>query len=627
MLHINDLTYRIGGRVLFDQASVTLSSGHKAGLVGRNGTGKSTLFRMIMDELHPDGGSLNVRKGVRIGTVAQEAPSGSFSLIDAVLAADTERSQLLIEAESATEPNRIADIHTRLADIDAHTAPARAAAILSGLGFDEEAQARPCSDFSGGWRMRVALAAVLFSNPDLLLLDEPTNHLDLEATLWLENYLANWRGTLLVISHDRTLLNASVNEIIHLQATKLTRYAGGYDRFEKTRAERLANEAKMRSKQLAAQRHIQSFVDRFRAQANKAKQAQSRIKMLARMQPITSMMEERTVAFDFPNPETLSPPIISLEETEVGYETGKPVLRGLDLRIDMDDRIGLIGANGNGKSTLVKLLSDRLKPMAGKLRKSSKLRIGYFAQHQTDELSVTSTAYQIVAQRLADHPESKVRAHLGHFGFGADKADTLVADLSGGEKARLLFALMSLDKPHVLLLDEPTNHLDVDARESLVHALNDYEGAVILVSHDPHLIELVCDRLWLVEDGGCRTWEGDLSEYRNKLLDERRAGGKGEGAVNGGNSKNRKLARQERAKARAETADLRKSAKEAEKLVIKLEKKKTELEARLSDPSVYEGPTTELMNLQVKLGEVKSSLAEAEDNWLAKEAEIEELEG
>jgi len=382
----------------------------------------------------------------------------------------------------------------------------------------------------------------------------------------------------------------------------------------------------MRTKQLAAQRHIQSFVDRFRAQANKAKQAQSRIKMLARMQPIASMMEERTIAFDFPDPEPLSPPIIALEETEVGYETDKPVLKGLDLRIDMDDRIGLIGANGNGKSTLVKLLSGRLKPMGGKLRKSSKLRVGYFAQHQTDELGVTSTAYQIMATRLADQPESKVRAHLGRFGFGADKADTLVADLSGGEKARLLFAVMSLDKPHVLLLDEPTNHLDVDTRESLVHALNDYNGAVILVSHDPHLIELVCDRLWLVEGGGCRTWEGDLGEYRNKLLDERRTNSKSGNAGSGEGSKNRKQARKERARARAETAGLRKSAREDEKHVVKLEKRKSELESRLSDPEIYEGPTATLMELQVKLGKIKTALGEAEDAWMEMEAEIEATE-
>jgi ATP-binding cassette subfamily F protein 3 len=623
MLHINDLTYRIGGRVLFDQASVALPAGHKAGLVGRNGTGKTTLFKMILDEVHADGGSINIRKRARIGTVAQEAPGGTITLVDAVLAADTERAQLMDEAETATDPGRISDIHTRLADIDAHSAPARAASILSGLGFSEEAQAKPCSDFSGGWRMRVALAAVLFSNPDLLLLDEPTNHLDLEATLWLENYLANWRGTMLVISHDRTLLNASVDQIIHLQATKLIRYTGGYDRFEKTRAERLANQAKMRTKQIAAQRHIQSFVDRFRAQANKAKQAQSRLKMLARMQPIASMMEDRTVAFDFPNPEALPPPVISLEETEVGYEEGNPILTGLDLRIDMDDRIGLIGANGNGKSTLVRLLSERLKPMSGKLRKSSKLRIGYFAQHQTEELSVSSTAYETMSRRLADQPESKVRGHLGRFGFGSDKADTLVADLSGGEKARLLFAVMSLDKPHVLLLDEPTNHLDVDSRESLVHALNDFEGAVILVSHDPHLIEMVCDRLWLVDGGSCKTWDGDLDEYRAMLLDEQRSNARSDRSPTEENPKSRKQVRQERAKARTETANLRRAAQEAEKLVEKLEQKKTDLEAQLADPEVYEGPTKVLQELQIKVGNVKSGLIKAEDAWLKAQAKIE----
>jgi ATP-binding cassette, subfamily F, member 3 len=623
MLHINELTYRIGGRILFNQASIALPAGHKAGLVGRNGTGKTTLFKIIMGEVHADGGSVNIRKLARIGTVAQEAPSGAISLVNAVLAADKERAQLLDEAETATSPERISNIHTRLADIDAHSAPARAGAILSGLGFSEEAQARSCSGFSGGWRMRVALAAVLFSKPDLLLLDEPTNHLDLEATLWLENYLANWRGTLLVISHDRTLLNTSVDQIIHLQEAKLIRYTGGYDRFEKTRAERLANEAKMRTKQIAAQRHIQSFVDRFRAQANKAKQAQSRLKMLARMQPIASMMEERTVAFDFPNPEALPPPVISMEETEVGYEEGNPILSGLDLRIDMDDRIGLIGANGNGKSTLIKLLSERLKPMTGKLRKSSKLRIGYFAQHQTDELSVSSTAYEIMARRLLDQPESKIRGHLGHFGFGSDKADTLVADLSGGEKARLLFALMCLDKPHVLLLDEPTNHLDVDSRESLVHALNDFRGAVILVSHDPHLIEMVCDRLWLVDGGSCETWEGDLDEYRTLLLDKQRSNARSQRSLTEKTPKSRKQARQERAATRAKTANIRKVAQEAEKLVEKLEQKKADLEARLALPEVYEGPTQALKELQLKVGDVKFNLAEAEDAWLKAQAEIE----
>ena len=500
-------------------------------------------------------------------------------------------------------------------------APARAATILAGLEFNEAAQARPLAEFSGGWRMRVALASVLFSNPDLMLLDEPTNHLDLEATLWLENYLADWRGTLVVISHDRTLLNTSVDGIVHLQGQKLTRYSGGYDRFERTRSERLANEAKMRDKQLAERAHIQSYVDRFRASATKARQAQSRLKMLARMQPIATMIEERTTAFDFPVPDQLPPPLITLDGTDVGYAPGEPVLSDLDLRIDMDDRIALIGANGNGKSTFIKLLSGRLSPLSGVFRKSGKLRFGYFAQHQTEELNPEQTALQVMSSRLRDAPESKVRAQLGRFGFGADKVNTTVANLSGGEKARLLFAVMTLDAPHVLLLDEPTNHLDVDAREALVRALNDYQGAVILVSHDPHLIELVCDRLWLVDNGTCKSFEGDLNDYRAKLLDDRR-GGSGKSTRRNGNI-SKKEARKLRAQARAETADLRKSAKQAEANVNKLEQQKSNLETRLADPEVYQGSTAKFQQLQVKLGRVKSDLRKAEETWLQTQEVIE----
>ena len=621
MLHINDLTYRIGGRVLFDQATVAIPEGHKVGLVGRNGTGKTTLFKLILGELAADDGSVSVRKRARIATVAQEAPATDDSLLDTVLAADTERAALLAESDTADDPGRISDIHTRLADIDAHSAPSRAAVILSGLGFNEEAQARPCTDFSGGWRMRVALASVLFSNPDLMLLDEPTNHLDLEATIWLESYLANWRGTLLVISHDRTLLNTSVTGIVHLQNEKLTRYGGGYDQFEKTRSERMSNEAKLRDKQIAEQRHIQSFVDRFRASATKARQAQSRLKMLARMQPIASMIEERTTAFDFPTPDQLPPPLITLDGTDVGYAPGEPVLSNLDLRIDMDDRIALIGANGNGKSTMIKLLSGRLKPLSGIYRKSSKLRFGYFAQHQTEELNPEQTALQVMSSYLPDTPESKVRSQLGRFGFGADKVGTTVANLSGGEKARLLFAVMTLDAPHVLLLDEPTNHLDVDAREALVRALNDYQGAVILVSHDPHLLELVCDRLWLVEDGTCKSYDGDLGDYRTKLLDDRRGGG-GKSASRESNI-SRKEARKLRAQARAETAGLRTKAKQAEQQMEKLEQQKTDLEDRLADPDVYQGSTKKLHDLQVKLGEIKSSLRKTEEVWVKAQEAIE----
>jgi len=618
MLHINDLVYRIGGRTLFDGATLHVPAGHKMGLVGRNGTGKTTLFKLILGELSPDDGAVRVRKGMRVGTVAQEAPGGADSLIEHVLAADTERAELLENAETATDAHDIAHIHTRLADIDAETAPARAARILAGLGFDEANQARPCAEFSGGWRMRVALAAALFANPDLLLLDEPTNHLDLEAALWLEGYLATWPGTLVVISHDRTLLNKVVGGIAHLENLRLTRYAGGYDRFERTRRERQELDAKMRTKQLAQRRHIESFVERFRFKASKARQAQSRLKMLERMAPIASMVEERTVAFDFPDPEPLSPPLIALDGAEAGYD-GTPVLKGLDLRIDMDDRIALLGANGNGKSTLVKLLAGRLKPMTGKLTKSAKLKVGYFAQHQAEELTLSETAYQHLARLMPMATEAKVRAHLGRFGFSGERADVKCEGLSGGEKARLLFAMTSTEQPHILLLDEPTNHLDVDAREALVHALNTYDGAVVLVSHDAHLVELVCDRLWLVADGGCHAFEGDLTDYRDMLTESRRArrrADKDETEAPETSAASRKDARRERAQQRAATADLRKSVKDHERRIEKLSADIEALERRLAEPGVYEGPTATLMDLQLRHADFKAKLAETEEAWL-----------
>jgi ATP-binding cassette subfamily F protein 3 len=622
MLHVNDLTFRYGGRVLFDGATVAIPAGHKAGLVGRNGSGKSTLFRLIAGDLSPDAGSVGLQGRMRIGRVAQEAPDGPTSLLDAVLAADTERDALLTEAETAGDPHRIADIHTRLADIDAHSAPARAAAILSGLGFDEAAQARPLSDFSGGWRMRVALAGALFSRPDLLLLDEPTNHLDLEATLWLQGYLANWRGTLIVISHDRDLLNEVAEEIIHLDGGKLVRYVGNYDAFERTRRERLALQAKSRERQIAERERIQSFVDRFRAKATKARQAQSRLKMLARMEPIAAVVEERSVRFDFPQPTPLSPPIFTLEDASVGYAPDDPVLRRLSLRIDMDDRIGLIGANGNGKSTFLKLLVGELEPLAGQVARAGKLKVGYFAQHQTDQLDFASTPYRTMQKAAPKLAEPQARAHLGRFGFEQEKADTKIGDLSGGEKARLLFALMCLETPHMMLLDEPTNHLDVDAREALVQALNEFEGAVILVSHDPHLIEMVCDRLWLVADGTCQSFDGDLADYRRLLMEQRR-GEKRDGRDDKPRDE-RKEARRERAQNRAETAHLRKAVKDAEKTLDTLSRDRAALEAKLADPTLYSKPGTDIAGLQKELARLTRAMEDAEHAWMAA---MEALEG
>jgi len=626
MIHINDLTYRIGGRLLFQQATAVIRAGHKVGLVGRNGAGKTTLFKLILGEISPDDGEVNIRKGMRVGTVSQDAPAGKVTLIDSVLAADLERTELLARADTVTDPGEIAEVHIRLADIDAQTAPARAARILAGLGFDDAAQQRHLDDFSGGWRMRVALAATLFSRPDILLLDEPTNHLDLEAALWLETYLASWPGTLVVISHDRTLLNQSVTEIIHLESLKLTRYTGGYDGFENTRREQQMLNSKLRTKQMADRRRIEGFVDRFRYTASKAKQAQSRIKMLERMEPIAAEAEDQSISLDFPKPDRLPPPLITLDELNAGYEPGKPVLKRLDLRIDMEDRIGLLGANGNGKSTLVKLLADRLKPMDGRLRKSSKLRVGYFAQHQTDELNMEETAYDHAAHRMPMATEARVRSHLGRFGFSGNKANTVCASLSGGEKAKLLFALMSLEAPHVLLLDEPTNHLDVDAREALVQALNAYEGAVVLVSHDAHLLELTCDNLWLVEDGACRPFDGDLADYRRHLVDTRRQKRRDErGSADTREPKlNRKEERKARATARAETASIRKSLRDMEKQIEKLGAKRDRLENRLADPELYDGPTSTLMSTQLELGEVKSRLQDAENAWIKASEDLEQ---
>jgi ATP-binding cassette subfamily F protein 3 len=628
MLQIKDLGYRIAGRSLFQGANATLDKGARVGLVGRNGGGKTTLLRLIAGALAPDQGEVSVPRAWRVGTLAQEAPAGPESLLESVLAADAERAALLAEAERAHEPQRIAEIHERLAAIGAESAPARAARILAGLGFDEAAQAGACADLSGGWRMRVGLAALLFSRPELLLLDEPTNHLDLEATLWLESFLRGYPGTLLLVSHDRDLLNRVPAKILHLEDRKLTLYSGNYDRFERTRRERLAQQAALQAKQQAERRHIQAFVDRFRYKASKARQAQSRLKALARMEPIASLVEARTAAFHFPEPKTPAPPLLTLDGAAVGYAPGRPVLRGLDLRLDPDDRVALLGPNGNGKSTFVKLLAGRLAPESGRLVAASKLRVGYFAQDQAEELDLEASPLAQMARVLPRETPERLRAHLGRFGFGRELAEMRTGDLSGGEKARLLFALMSRVAPQLLLLDEPTNHLDVDARQALVQALNDFPGAVVLVSHDPHLIELVAERLWLVADGTVRPFEGDLEDYRHQLAEQRRQGRAAARSArtaraDGAAAPNRKVKRRAAAQARAEAAGLRRAAKDAEGKLQKLSRKKAALEAKLADPAVYEGPTADLQALQIAFGEVKQAIAEAETDWLRAQEALE----
>ena len=627
MLTITDLTYRIAGRTILDQASLTLAAGQKAGLIGRNGTGKSTLLKLITGQLHADAGDIRMAGRARIGMLSQEAPSGPESLLDTVLAADTERTALLDEAEYATDPNRIAEIHHRLVDIDAHAAPARAAEILAGLGFDAEAQARPCSDFSGGWRMRVALAAVLFSAPDLLLLDEPTNHLDLEATLWLEDYLRRYPHTILMVSHDRELLNQVAERIVHLSENKLTVYGGNYDTFEKTRAEKLALQAATAAKQDAQRKHMQAFVDRFRYKASKARQAQSRLKALAKLPPIASVVEDHQIVFDFPEPIELAPPLITLDHVEVGYEPGKPILRGLDLRLDPDDRIALLGANGNGKSTFVKLLAGRLEAMSGTIRRSSKLRVGYFAQHQTDELDMQSTPLETMGRVAPKLTPQQCRAHLGRFDFGVDKVGTKIANLSGGEKARLLLALMSYSAPNILLLDEPTNHLDIDSRRALVEAINNFAGAVVLISHDPTLIELTVDRLWLVKNGTCKSFDGDLDDYRH-LLES--GGNRATPSRSRGSSKaakRRETPAEPNNKPTIAAAGKYQQKRNVEQSGLAVEKFTQALkliEAKLADPKLYNGPAEQVADWQRKHAEVRQRLSEAEEAWLEAQVALEE---
>jgi ATP-binding cassette subfamily F protein 3 len=518
MLSFDNVTVRIAGREIISGASASVPGGRRIGLVGRNGAGKSTLLKIILGELATDTGEVSWPREWKVGAVAQEAPGTQDSLLETVLAADTERKRLLHAVETETDPNALGDLYTRLVDIDAYSAPARAASILAGLGFSEEEQARPCAEFSGGWRMRVALAAILFAAPDLLLLDEPTNYLDIEGVLWLEDFLRSYRGTVIIVSHDRDLLNTAAEMILHLEAGKLTLYTGDYNTFVATRTAQRALDAAFAKKQEAARAHMQAFVDRFKAKASKARQAQSRMKMLARMQAVESPVDEHVAPIRIPQPVEASPPLITMDGASVGYVPGKPILRNLSMRIDPDDRIALLGQNGNGKSTLAKLLADRLPLMGGDLVRARKWVPGYFAQHQLEELDGALTAVQTLSRLRPQVPMEKLRAQLGGFGFSAAKALTEVGKLSGGERARLMLALATLDKPNILILDEPTNHLDIDARSELLKALNDFEGAVVLVSHDRRMLEATADCFLLVANGGAEPFDGDLDDYRRFLL-------------------------------------------------------------------------------------------------------------
>jgi ATP-binding cassette subfamily F protein 3 len=620
MLIIDDLSLRIAGRLLLDHASLTLPAGTKAGLVGRNGTGKTTLFRAITGDMASETGSVSFPKNTRIGQVAQEAPGTEEPLIEIVLKADKERAALLEEEKTATDPNRIADIHMRLADIDAHSAESRAATILAGLGFDDAAQQRPASSFSGGWRMRVALAAVLFSEPDLLLLDEPTNYLDLEGTLWLENYVAKYPHTVLLISHDRDLLNRAVNSIVHLDQKKLTFWRGGYDQFERQLSEQRELQEKGRVKQEAARKHLQSFVDRFRAKASKARQAQSRIKALEKMKPIAALVDDTVRPFSFPEPvKTVASPIVALSGVDVGYDTGKPILKKLNLRIDNDDRIALLGANGNGKSTFAKLLAGRLKGETGTMTVAPGLKVAIFAQHQLDDLRPEENAYEHVRRLMPDAPEAKVRARVANFGLATEKMNTPAKDLSGGEKARLLMGLAAFDGPNLFILDEPTNHLDIDSREALVHALNEFPGAVILISHDRHLLEATADRLWLVKDGAVNPYDGDLDDYKTLVTGV---------SVNSREKREAEKAskadrRREAAARRAAFEPLAKEIRATEGLMDRLRKRLDTIEDELANPALYEKDPVKATRLAKERSDLSGQLSRNEERWLEMSAEYE----
>ena len=623
MLNLSGITVRLGGHTILDGATASLPPGSRVGLVGRNGAGKSTLMRVVTGEIEPEEGSVDMPRSARIGYIAQDAPGGAATPFETVLAADVERARLFEESETSHDPHRLAEVHERLNAIEAHAAPARAARILVGLGFDEDAQQRPLDSFSGGWRMRVALAALLFSQPDLLLLDEPSNHLDLESTLWLENFLKGSRATILIVSHERDLLNNVVDHILHLKQGKLALYPGGYDAFEKQLAERLAQIEAARANQAAQRARLQDYIARNSARASTAKQAQSRVKALARMKPIAAVANDPSLAFDFPSPARLRPPLLTLDMASVGYEPGRPVLSRLNLRIDPEDRIALLGRNGNGKTTLARLLCGQLAPMEGAMTAPGKLKVGYFTQYQVEELDGGSSAIEHMARLMPKAAPAAVRAQLGRFGFSGEKATRAVATMSGGEKARLALALITREAPHMLILDEPTNHLDVDAHEALVQALNGYGGTVVIVSHDRHMIELTADRLVLVEDGTAGEYAGSLDDYTDMIL-----GRNGEGAGTGAAPKpNRKHARRAAAEAREQSQALRKAAREAEAEMARLEARRTELDRAMFDPAGA-SPTdakltiSELMKLRA---EIAAQLEAVEARWLAASEALERL--
>ncbi|KQM98839.1 ABC-F family ATP-binding cassette domain-containing protein [Sphingomonas sp. Leaf25] len=616
MLNLNGITVRLGGRTILDNASAALPPGSRVGLIGRNGAGKSTLVRVIAGQLEPDTGTAEMPRGSRLGYVAQEAPAGQATPFETVLEADVERARLMHDAETMTDPDRLGDIHERLLAIDAYGAPARAARILVGLGFDEEMQGRALESYSGGWRMRVALAALLFSQPDVLLLDEPSNHLDLEAVMWLEDFLKGYKATIVVVSHERDFLNNVVDHILHLHQGKITLYPGGYDAFEKQRAERLAQIEAARANQATQRAKLQEYVAKNSARASTAKQAQSRLKILAKMKPIAAMAEDPSLTFDFPDPDELRPPLITLDMASVGYGD-TPILKRLNLRIDPEDRIALLGRNGNGKTTLARLLAAQLAPMDGDMNAAGKMKVGYFTQYQVEELSTDDTPLEHMTRQMKGATPAAVRAQLGRFGFSGDKAITLVGKLSGGERARLALALITREAPHMLILDEPTNHLDVDAREALVQALNAYTGCVLLVSHDRHMLEATADRLVLVDEGTAKEFDGTIDDYIALIL--------GNSAKEKAKKANKKDDRKAAAEAREKAQVLRKGAQAIERDLAKLTEQRDALDAAMAGQASPALARLTMAQLMKRRASLDTEIEAAEAKWMEANEALEGL--
>ena len=627
MLRINNLTYRIGERVLLNEANATVNAGSKTAILGRNGAGKTTLFKLIMGDLVSDEGSIDYPSSWKVSMTSQEAPSGKENLINKVMSADRKLLDLLRESETAKNPERIAEIHEILAKKEAYRAPSNAAKILAGLGFSDEDQNQSCDSFSGGWRMRIALASLLFLRPDLLLLDEPTNYLDLEAVIWFEDYISSYPGTVVLISHDRNLLNSSVDKIIHLDNTKLVSYRGNYDSFMESRRLKIRLSEKQQAKEISERKRIVQFISRFRSKATKAKQAQSRIKMLSRMKPITNISEEATVNFSFPKIEKLPPPLFNLEKVDVGYDN-QAILKNVSGRLDSDDRIALLGANGNGKSTFIKLLAGILKPISGSIQMSSKLKIGHFSQDLSESLDLRTTPYSQIERFSTNAKPEKIRNHLGAFGFSKEMALKKIDHLSGGERARLLFAQISNQNPHILLLDEPTNHLDISSRHALVQAINEFDGAVIIVSHDPNFLESTVDSFWLIANQKLQIYEGDMADYRTFMLNQKTNNisddySDMEQSSNVRNPLNKKEIRRKAAEKRASLTALRGAAKKAESELSLLIEKKENIIEFLKDPDSYKNNPDKALQLQKEMGKLQKQLVMVEEEWINAQIELE----